>query len=757
MRQQLNILSAQQFEAFVLDCYRKVYGQFFTPTMDRMTKTTLLLTLEEPDSVAAKLGHWMSHGDQESEAVALKAYQSRSPREVPQEAILRGRLEDLYAQRALLCEQGGEIEALTEAIRELRRKLRDGPQLQPGDMLSEGKYQLLRRLGQGGFAVVWEAYERHENIFVAIKVLHGQFARDSTHVERFYRGAKRMESLQHPHMVCILEAAQEDDGYHFFVMARLAGGDLEQAILQQRINREAAVISVLQAGEALEYAHKKGLVHRDIKPSNILLDNDGQAHLTDFDLVWDAESTGGTRTGALGTFLYAAPESMADAKRVDSRADVYSLAMTLAFVLHGRRLPQQAVKRTDLFIAQLSCPLLLKKVLKRALADEPKDRFKDVSALCDAIRMATKTNSTNRHKLNNAAIIGAVIAIVTLIIVLIGHRQYTKRQGSMHNPEQRPSTAPDTSTADKPKETQVLVLPTTAQTHLLDNATAAAPNAPPALQKEQKQESSAIDSQNSGHLGGDLKTNAKARIAYSKRNFVGAISAIRLSKDPRAAITIDTIRQIEKRIELASMTENTHGKLAVQDYEQVREADKRLGGYLSSFLTGKIEILVNPNRLSLQGVALSCYRKQDFPCAINILEKSASSSASATISIIRSISEYLASASKEERTRIHEALEDYKAAQQLDRRLGEPLKIFLSDKVDKLSAMAQIMPDPRDGEANRMLTLAKGLVSKNPAMARTYCRKVMQMFNNRPRNAKVQEAYRLLNSIKGGKDDDDDF
>src|SRR5262249_21629697 len=131
-----------------------------------------------------------------------------------------------------------------------------------------------------------------------------------------------------------------------------------------------------QVTEALQFAHERKFIHRDVKPSNILLDEQKNARLGDFDLVYVPDSTGGTRTTAMGSVFYAAPEAMEDAKRVNSpQADVYSLGMTFAFIVYGQDLPQRAWTDRKLFWSRLPCSAAMRKVIARATALSPRRRY----------------------------------------------------------------------------------------------------------------------------------------------------------------------------------------------------------------------------------------------------------------------------------------------------------------------------------------------------------------------------------------------
>jgi eukaryotic-like serine/threonine-protein kinase len=262
---------------------------------------------------------------------------------------------------------GGSTDEVDREILNLRRARRAGGQLREGDVL--GHYTLLRRLGKGGFAVVWEAHDTIKNQRVALKVLHPELAGEASRLERFRRGAREMAALHHEAVVRVLEQRGEDDGWHYFVMEFFPRGDLRRAVVEKGVSHADVLRIINRVGGALIAAHAKGLIHRDVKPANILLDGSGAPRLTDFDLVAASGTTGGTRTGAMGTFLYAAPEQMDRPQDVDARADVYGLGMTAVFMLYGKELPIKGIMtERDRIVDGLSCAAAVKATLKKAIA-----------------------------------------------------------------------------------------------------------------------------------------------------------------------------------------------------------------------------------------------------------------------------------------------------------------------------------------------------------------------------------------------------
>lgn len=270
----------------------------------------------------------------------------------------------------------------------MRRQLREGGRLRAGDALDDGRYLLVQEVGRGGFAVVWNAYDRREQQRVAIKMLHPNLAGDPLRRERFFRGARAMRDLGHAAVVRVHEPEGEDGGFYYFVMELLTGGDLRQAVLANRMANERVLPLLLQVIEAIASAHARGMVHRDIKPANILLDGDGNPKLTDFDLVGAADTTGGTRTGALGTVVYAAPECLEKPQEATARADVYGVGMTALFCLSRQELSLSVFRNPERLIARLDCSDRVRDVLRRAVAWEPGDRFADAAELGHALRAA---------------------------------------------------------------------------------------------------------------------------------------------------------------------------------------------------------------------------------------------------------------------------------------------------------------------------------------------------------------------------------
>jgi serine/threonine protein kinase/nucleoside phosphorylase len=313
-----------------------------------------------------------------------------SARQEGESQALGRRLDDAYARKQQLEEAGEAIDTVVREIVELKRRLREGGQLRSGDRLgADGRYHVLDVLGRGGFATVWKAKDRFESGYVAIKVLHANLAGDPQRRERFFRGARAMMKLEHPAVVRVLAPSGEDAGFYYFVMEFVRGGNLHGAVLGRRVVGKDVLRPILEVGDALALAHGRGMVHRDIKPANILLDEGGNAKLTDFDLVGAHDTTGGTRTGALGTAIYAAPECLHKPQDATARADVFGLGMTAIFCLSGHDLTMDTLVDRAAALAQLDCSVSVRKVLERAVEWKPDRRFADAAEMVDALREAS--------------------------------------------------------------------------------------------------------------------------------------------------------------------------------------------------------------------------------------------------------------------------------------------------------------------------------------------------------------------------------
>jgi len=202
-----------------------------------------------------------------------------------------------------------------------------------------GDYQLMEEIGCGGQGVVYRARQKSLNRIVALKVIGlGRWA-TKAHIKRFRFEAETAASLDHPCIVPIHEIG-ESDGSCYFSMKLVEGRRLDEVIKCEPLSPRRAVELIIKLARTVHYAHKRGILHRDIKPGNILIDADGEPHLTDFGLarLVERESTvTGTMAEALGTPSYMAPEqATGDATQFTSATDVYGLGAVFYHLLTRR-------------------------------------------------------------------------------------------------------------------------------------------------------------------------------------------------------------------------------------------------------------------------------------------------------------------------------------------------------------------------------------------------------------------------------------
>src|SRR5213083_3092121 len=200
-----------------------------------------------------------------------------------------------------------------------------------------GDYELLEVIGRGGQGVVYRARQKSLNRTVALKVIGlGHWATEA-HLKRFRREAESAASLEHPCIVPIHEVG-ERDGSCYFSMKFIEGGQLDEVVRREPMPVRRAVELIAKVARTVHYAHEHHILHRDIKPGNILLDRQGEPHLTDFGLarLVETESTVTRTLEVLGTPSYMAPEqAVGNNAQLTSATDIYGLGAVLYQLLTG--------------------------------------------------------------------------------------------------------------------------------------------------------------------------------------------------------------------------------------------------------------------------------------------------------------------------------------------------------------------------------------------------------------------------------------
>src|SRR6202012_4020668 len=203
------------------------------------------------------------------------------------------------------------------------------------DTLIDGRYRVLHRLGTGGMAEVFLAEDEQLGRKGALKLLHRRFAEEPGFVERFRREAQAAAGLQHQNVVSVYDRGEFEDTY-YIAMEYLPGRSLKQLIRDEApLDPVRAIDIAIQILRAARFAHRRGIIPRDLKPHNVIVDDSGQAKVTDFGIA-RAGASDMTETGSImGTAQYLSPEQ-AQGHAVSATSDLYSIGVVLYELLTAR-------------------------------------------------------------------------------------------------------------------------------------------------------------------------------------------------------------------------------------------------------------------------------------------------------------------------------------------------------------------------------------------------------------------------------------
>lgn len=284
-----------------------------------------------------------------------------------------------------------------------------------------GKYQVVEALGRGGMAEVYKAYQESLDRYVAIKVMHSFLADEEGFLARFQREARAMASLNHRHIVGVYDFDVQE-GMYYIVMEFVSGGTLKDRLSDlvksgDQMPLDESVRIAMEVGDALAYAHGRGMVHRDIKPGNIMLDEQGHAVLTDFGIAKILSGPTVTATGAMiGTPAYMSPEQGLG-QPGDERSDLYALGVLFYQMVTGR-LPYDADTPLAVILKHVNDPIPqpaelnsdtppeIQAVVIKAMAKNPAERYQTAAALITDLQSAAAASDLD---------LGAAVALSSLI------------------------------------------------------------------------------------------------------------------------------------------------------------------------------------------------------------------------------------------------------------------------------------------------------------------------------------------------------
>jgi WD40 repeat protein/serine/threonine protein kinase len=262
-------------------------------------------------------------------------------------------------------------------------------------------YEIREVIDRGGFGAVYRAFQSVIGREVAIKMILPVYANQPEFIRRFETEAQLIARLEHPHIVPLYDYWRDPDGA-YLVMRWLRGGNLRTALQQERLDIAQIASVIEQIAGALTIAHRNGVIHRDMKPENILLDEDGNAYLSDFGIAKDLAAKSEHEDLMTGSPAYVSPEQITS-QEVTPRTDIYSLGLVLYELLTGQQ-PFMAEKVATVILKQLQeptpklsilrpdLPPAFDAIIQRATQKDPTERYPDVLSFANAFWRAVNVS-----------------------------------------------------------------------------------------------------------------------------------------------------------------------------------------------------------------------------------------------------------------------------------------------------------------------------------------------------------------------------
>ncbi|MFC1540308.1 protein kinase [Gemmatimonadota bacterium] len=305
-------------------------------------------------------------------------------------------------------------------------------------------YKIVDKLGEGGMGAVYKAEDTTLNRLVAIKALSSHLSENDEARERFIREAQAASSLNHTNITTVHELL-EDEGEQFIVMEYVDGKTIRDVVESSRVSIRKAVDILIQAAEALEAAHNKGILHRDVKSANIMVSMEGNVKVMDFGLAHLEDRSQLTRTGTtMGTLAYSSPEQLVGST-VDKRSEIFSLGVVFYELLTGQ-LPFKSPSEGELVFEIINTeqerlttcredtPESVCSVVNRMLIKKPELRYQTCGELLDnlkairnelettTVQISTDLINAKARKRNLIVLSSAAIALLCVITIFVADR-----------------------------------------------------------------------------------------------------------------------------------------------------------------------------------------------------------------------------------------------------------------------------------------------------------------------------------------------